>query len=89
MSEPERDETDGAAEDPLPSGIDEPGSDEPEADALEQQLPPESGAEGDQVDVHREGPMQGEFPGVTSGARDADVVEQERAVEPEEDDYRE
>lgn len=83
MSEPE---DNGGRGETLPPGIEEPGSEEPEADALEQQLRPDSG---ESAEDEAQEPSQERAPGSTPDASDADVVEQERAVEFTEDDYRE
>lgn len=89
MSDPEPEEDNRGADETLPRGINEPGSAEPEADTLEQQLPPESGEDTGQGDSYPEEPVQGESPESALDARDADVIEQQRVVEPDEDDYRE
>lgn len=87
MSDPQPQEqgTEGR-EEALPPGIDEPGSDEPEADTLEQQLLPDSGEESSLREPSQEGPMQDESPGSAFDSSDADRIEQERTVEPEEDE---
>lgn len=54
MSDPEPEEDNRGAEETLPRGINEPGSAEPEADTLEQQLPPESGEDTGQGDSYPE-----------------------------------
>lgn len=87
MSEPQPPEDESGGE-TLPPGMDEPGREEPEADALEQQLPPESGEDAD-PDAYGREPLRGESPESALDARDADVIEQQRVVESDEDDYRE
>lgn len=92
MSEPEPRESDDGREEALPRGVDEPGTADPEADTLEQQLLPESGEDTGQDVPHEERPLQEEAqesPESPRGANDADLIEQERAVELDEDDYRE
>lgn len=66
-------------EETLPPGVEEPTSEQPEADVLEQQLLPESG----------EGPESEEPPTAPQAANEADVAEQEQDAELDADNYRE
>lgn len=83
MSEPEL-EGRGRHEETLPPGVDEPGSEEPEADALEQQLLAESGEGSDP-----EGGESRPEPSPSGEASDADLAEQARVVELDEEEYGE
>lgn len=87
VSRPERSGQDGDPEETLPPGVDEPDSEKPEADTLEQQLPPESGETSPQDEPYQEEELRGEPPKSESDANDADKVEQKRAVE-DDDEYR-
>lgn len=88
MAEPQHEPGGGEGSDEtLPPGIDEPGGEQPEADALEQQLLPDSGELSQQVESYQEEPLH-ESSGSAFGADDADMIEQGR-IEPSEDDYRE
>lgn len=91
MSAPEPRDHHEDREEALPHGIHEPSSEEPEADALEQQLSPESGEDTGQDMPHQGRPLEEETPESPAsplGANDADLIEQERAVELNEEDYR-